>query len=500
MSTVNKISKKANYYTERYRPQFHYSPQKNWMNDPNGMVFYRDEYHLFYQYHPEGSEWGPMHWGHAISKNMVDWEHYPIALEPDALGMIFSGSAVVDWNDTTGFFGGKEGLVAVFTHHSKEEVQSQSIAYSNDKGRTWIKYNGNPVIPNEGIKDFRDPKVFWHNETNEWKMVIAAGQKVMLYSSPNLKEWTYLSDFGANEGAHGGVWECPDLFRLPVDGNIHQQKWVLQVDLGDGAIAGGSGSQYFIGDFDGTTFVNENKPSETLWVDYGRDFYAAQSFSDVLKEDGRRICMAWMSNWRYANKVPTTPWRSAMSIPREMELRQNDNGNIKLFQKPITELQTLRQSKVNISNEFVNGDKNVLANQEEDVFEIVAEIENLSAVEFGFKVRKSSLNKEETIVGYNFNKEELFINRENSGENSFSEEFSGRHAVKLTSSKESIRLHLFIDKSSVELFFNDGEVVMTDLIFPKEDSKELELYVIDGEVKVISLEVYSLRSIWNEQR
>ncbi|WP_332631838.1 glycoside hydrolase family 32 protein [Halalkalibacter flavus] len=494
MSVLNKTYNNSQFYSEKYRPQFHFTPKKNWMNDPNGMVYYEGEYHLFYQYHPGGLQWGPMHWGHAVSKDMLTWEHLPIALEPDDLGTIFSGSVVVDWNDTSGFFNGKEGLVAIFTH-CKEEVQSQSIAFSKDKGRTWVKYHGNPVIPNIGIKDFRDPKVFWHHETNKWIMVLAAGQKVMLYGSTNLIDWTYLSEFGNDEGAHGGVWECPDLFQLSVDGDSSNNKWVLQVDLGDGAIAGGSGGQYFIGEFDGVTFQNENSPNEINWLDYGKDFYAAQSFSDIPEKDGRRIWMAWMSNWKYANELPTSPWRSTMSIPREVELRKMENGLIKLFQKPIAELKSLRLDQYVIRNQYVNGDANVLAGQKENTFEIVVEIENLTADEFGFKVRQSS-NKEETAIGYNVLNNVLFVDRENAGEHEFSNQFKGRHSFQMNNSQETFKLHLFVDKSSVEVFFNDGEAVITDLVFPEDQSKEMEFYVVNGEVKIVSLELYTLKSTW----
>ncbi|MFA9455303.1 glycoside hydrolase family 32 protein [Halalkalibacter sp. AB-rgal2] len=498
MSDLNSLVEARIDYREKYRPQFHFSPRKHWMNDPNGLVFYKGEYHLFYQYYPGGNTWGPMHWGHAKSNDMVKWQHCSIALEPDELGMIFSGSVVVDWHDTSGFFNGGEGLVAIFTH-SNEGVQTQSIAYSLDEGQSWTKYENNPVIPNEHIKDFRDPKVFWHEVTQKWIMVLAAGQKVMLYGSTNLRKWTFLSEFGESEGAHGGVWECPDLFSLPVNGDLLNQKWILQVDIGSGAVAGGSGAQYFVGEFDGTTFKNVNEPEKTLWLDFGKDFYATQSFSDIPIEDGRRIWLAWMSNWEYANEVPTSPWRSAMTIPREVELKQTANGDIKLHQHPIHELKKLRQEKFKMNNRVVNGEMNVLKDQKEEVFELIAEVENLSAEEFGFELRKSSKKKEGTIVGYNLLANKLFIDRENSGDVSFSEQFKGKHVATIEKSLNKVKFHIFIDKSSIELFFQEGEVVLTDLIFPDDDSQELAFYIKGGEVTILNLEVYALKSVWGDE-
>jgi len=242
---------------------------RNWMNDPNGLVYYEGEYHLFYQYNPESNVWGPMHWGHAVSSDLIHWEELPIALYPDEHGTIFSGSAVVDTHDTSKFFDGRSGIVAIFTHNEYCN-QKQSIAYSRDNGRTWIKYDHNPIIHNPGIRDFRDPKVFWHEETGKWVMLVACGDRVSFFSSLDLKKWNYISEFGVDEGSHGGVWECPDIFKLSVDEDKENQKWVLKVDITDGAFAGGSGGQYFIGEFDGIRFTNDNLGGEPLWVDMGK--------------------------------------------------------------------------------------------------------------------------------------------------------------------------------------------------------------------------------------
>jgi fructan beta-fructosidase len=495
----NNVLEKQQYYTEKYRPQYHFTPERQWMNDPNGMVFYNGEYHLFYQYHPNGTTWGPMHWGHAVSKDLVHWEHLPIGLAPDEHGTIFSGSAVVDWNDTSGFFEGKSGLVAIFTHadtypDSNRPRQRQSLAYSKDNGRTWIKYKGNPVLQEESITDFRDPKVFWHLETNQWIMVLAAGQTVRIYTSKNLLSWEFTSEFGEGHGSHQGVWECPDLFELPVDADSNQKKWVLFVSIGnDPKYEEGSRTQYFIGDFDGKTFFNDYKPETTLLIDHGRDNYAGVSWSNVPAEDGRRIYIGWMSNWQYANVTPTKEWRSAMTIPRVLEIKKTEEG-IRLVQKPVRELQGIRDEKILIQNEVVVPGKNLLENVNSNTFEIIAEFEIGTATEFGFKVCKGA--NEETIIGFDVENQTLFIDRTNSGEAAFHEAFAGKHECYLLPENNKITLHVFVDQSSVELFGNNGKSVITDLIFPNQENKQLELYVKHGEIKLHSLELYSLKSTW----
>ncbi|WP_449538881.1 glycoside hydrolase family 32 protein [Ferdinandcohnia sp. Marseille-Q9671] len=498
---MNNAETKLTYYTEKYRPQYHFSPEENWMNDPNGMVYYEGEYHLFYQYYPYGTTWGPMHWGHAISTDLVHWEHLPIGLTPDENGMIFSGSAIVDWENTSGFFNGGTGLVAIFTSadtypDSERPRQRQSIAYSLDKGRTWIKYAGNPVLSDENITDFRDPKVFWHHETAKWVMILAAGQSVRLYTSSDLKTWDFASEFGAKDGSHLGVWECPDLFELPVDGNEENKKWVLLVSIGaEPHIPEGSRTQYFIGDFDGKTFTNIYAADTTLWIDKGRDNYAGVSWSDIPVQDNRRIYLGWMSNWKYANVTPTREWRSSMTIPRVLSLKTLVEG-IRLVQTPVEELSDLRSSSFLLSDRIVTPGENLLKELKGDTFEIIAEFELCGASEFGFKVRKAA--REETLIGYNINNETLFIDRINSGDCEFHDDFSGKHEGHLTPNKNKIKLHLFVDWSSVEVFGNDGELVITDLIFPKEDGQDIELYAIGGEVIVRSLEYYELTSAWKK--
>ncbi|MED4228092.1 glycoside hydrolase family 32 protein [Neobacillus cucumis] len=478
-------------YLENYRPQFHFTPESNWMNDPNGMVYYEGEYHLFYQYHPYSTVWGPMHWGHAVSMDLIHWEHLPIALYPDKNGAIFSGSAVVDWKDSSGFFNGGTGLVAIFTS-ADGPVQTQSIAYSTDKGRTWKIYEGNPVLIEESCPDFRDPKVFWHEELNKWIMILAVGDHVRIYLSDDFKSWDFASEFGREAGSHEGVWECPDLFELPI-GETNIKKWVMLVSIGnDDAHPEGSRTQYFIGEFDGKTFVNDNPDDTVLWVDYGRDNYAGVTWSDTLEE--RRVFIGWMSNWKYANITPTKEWRSAMTLPRELSLISTLEG-IRLAQTPVKEIENIRKEKREWKDLIIHpNSENILSDCTGKEIEILAEFELDSATEFGFEVRAS--NEEKTLIGYDATKQELFIDREHSGESSFHPLFACRHTARLQPVGNRVSLRLFVDWSSVEVFANSGETVMTDLIFPSSTSEGVALFAIGGDVKLISLEIYHLNTIW----
>ncbi|KRE47106.1 glycoside hydrolase family 32 protein [Paenibacillus sp. Soil522] len=492
MSTIN--------YREKYRPQFHFTPPAKWMNDPNGMVYFEGEYHLFYQHHPDGTTWGPMHWGHAISTDLIHWEHRPIALKPDENGAIFSGSAVVDWEDTSGFFSGKPGLVAIFTHadqypDSNRPRQRQSLAYSTDKGRTWLLYEGNPVLCDEQILDFRDPKVFWHADSQRWILVLAAGDRVHIYTSPNLKEWKFASEFGANEGSHDGVWECPDLIELPVEGQENASKWVMIVSIGDNPeFQEGSRTQYFVGHFDGQAFTNDDSPETVLWLDHGRDNYAGVTWSDANRTDNGKLFIGWMSNWKYANLTPTDSWRSAMTLPRLLALRSVRDG-IRLVQKPVTDVQKLRQQTQLWEEASVSPGQNLLSDIHGDTYEIECELVIGNASEIGFKLRRSE--HEETVVAYNAITQSLFIDRSVSGEKAFHEAFGCRHDVALQTENGRLKLHLFVDQSSVEVFANDGEIAITDQIFPDSQSTGLELYVHGGSAKVISLSLHVLKSIYS---
>ncbi|MDQ6598916.1 glycoside hydrolase family 32 protein [Bacillus salipaludis] len=485
---------------EKFRPQFHFSPESNWMNDPNGMVYYAGEYHLFYQHHPYGTTWGPMHWGHAVSKDLIHWDHLPIALAPDEHGDIFSGCVVVDWKDSTGFFNGASGLVAIFTHadqypESGRPRQRQSLAYSTDHGRTWIKYEGNPVLVEDSITDFRDPKVFWHEETNRWVMILAAGNHIRFYTSHNLMSWEFTSEFGAESGSHAGVWECPDIFKLPVDGDLNSNKWVMIVSIGnDSAYVEGSRTQYFIGQFDGVSFTNENSDETVLWLDHGRDNYAGVTWSDILKEDGRRIFIGWMSNWKYANETPTIDWRSAMTLPRELTLKETSDG-VRLVQTPVAEFESIRGEKQSWDNITFEPEENILADVSGDQVDIIAEFEFQSATEFGFKIRKSA--DEETTIGYDAIKNFLFIDRNRSGVSNFNKYFPCKHGASLLKSDNRIKMRILVDRSSVEVFANDGEVVLTDLIFPHPESNGLEIYTKGGSVNLVSLSIYQLSSIYH---
>jgi fructan beta-fructosidase len=491
----------SEFYKDPYRPQFHFSPKEKWMNDPNGLVFFKDEYHLFYQYHPFSTTWGPMHWGHAISKDLIHWEHLPIALYPDELGAIFSGSAVVDWNNTSGFFEKNEpGLVAIFTSANKYPnsdgyLQQQSLAYSKDNGRTWVKYEGNPVLSDVNIIDFRDPKVFWHKEINHWVMALATGQTITFYISANLKDWEFASEFGHTAGSHDGVWECPDLFPLAVDGDEENIKWVLLVSIGDdGKTREGSRTQYFIGQFDGKTFVHENDDSTILWLDYGRDNYADVTWSDI--QDGRRIYIGWMSNWRYANQVPTEKWRSAMTLPRELALATTKEG-IRLTQTPVKEVQVIREATEDYQDIHVKSDQYVTIPLNKQLSEINIGFEKEYSNQFGFIIQHA--DREKTMISYDVLGERLLVDRTQSGEYNFSEDFPAVQEAPLKLNQNQLKLQVFIDASSIEVFANDGEVAITSLIFPSEAAKEIILFSHEGSTNVSKLTVTELVSIWGNK-
>jgi fructan beta-fructosidase len=497
----------GSYYTEPHRPQFHFSPSEKWMNDPNGMVYYAGEYHLFYQHYPDSTVWGPMHWGHAVSKDLVHWEHLPIALYPDSLGYIFSGSAVVDWNNTSGLGTGKEPpLIAIFTHHDpvgaeagRNDFQYQSIAYSNDRGRSWTKYAGNPVVPNtEMIRDFRDPKVIWDEDSEQWVMVFAAYDHVKLYGSTNLIDWQHLSDWGQPYGEHGGVWECPDLFPITVT-DSGEKKWVLLQSLNPGGPNGGSATQYFIGDFDGKEFslapsfeasVTDGK---AVWLDYGRDNYAGVTWSDVPVEDGRRIFMGWMSNWDYATVVPTEHWRSAMTIARKLTLRKTRNG-YRLFAEPLKELTALRTDAQEIESGVLTEKKTLPLTPNAAEFDLRFELLDNTA-DFGLELTNEQ--GEVYRIGYNAAKSMFYSDRREAGDHSFSDSFAGKlHTAPRTSEDRTIHFQLYLDVASAELFADEGATVMTDIFFPTGAFEQAALYVENGQVKLLESSAYSLKSIW----
>jgi fructan beta-fructosidase len=642
------------HYREAFRPQLHFTPAKNWMNDPNGLVYFDGEYHLFYQYNPYGDKWGHMSWGHAISRDLFHWEHLPVALAEENDVMIFSGSAVVDSKNTSGFGeGGKPPLVAIYTgHYTRKPLQNQNLAYSNDRGRTWTKYKGNPVLDiNE--RDFRDPKVFWHEKTRRWIMAVAwpVQRKVRFYSSANLKAWTHLSDFGP-AGSTTGIWECPDLFPLPVESARGGEKWVLVVNVGSGAPAGGSGSQYFVGQFDGTQFTLDwsyprsqpevvpegdlvvdfegadyrgwqatgdafgpgpahgsiggqapvtglrgqgmvntffdgdkstgtltsaefelssefasfligggNRPGKTclnlivnsnvvrtatgddserltwkswdlhefhgqrgrlqivdvetnawghvlvdhivfadtaakppveraLWADFGPDFYAGVSWNDAPRRDDHRLWLGWMSNWRYANDVPTFPWRSAMTLPRELALRQTTNG-VRLVQYPARECRKLHDQKHQLSNANVLRVNEWLRREMigGSVWQIDAEIEPPKAgAQFTFQLMRGP--NQATILGCDTRRGVLWLDRTRSGRIDFHSDFPAIYEAPLNAGK--IVLRIFIDTSSIEVFANDGETVLTSLVFPATSDQVMKLATSNDALKIKDLTIWKL--------
>jgi fructan beta-fructosidase len=492
-------------YRERYRPQYHFTPRIHWMNDPNGLVYFNGEYHLFYQYNPFASRWGYMSWGHAVSTDMLHWEHRPVAIPygKEQEEGIFSGSAVVDHENTSGFGDGSmPPLVAVYTsHYTRDDGstwQAQSLAYSTDGGNTFTKYVENPVLEFDD-PDFRDPNVSWIEEMGRWLMVVAlpTQRKVQFYASDNLIDWEFLSDFGP-AGATGGIWECPDMFKLPVDGDPDNLRWVLHVDLNPGSVAGGSGSQYFVGEWNGTHFIPESPAAgeEPLWVDYGTDFYAAITWNNIPAEDGRRLWVGWSNNWSYANEIPTSPWRSMQSIPRSLHLETIDN-EIRLIQQPVRELETLRSSHIQLSNISIQDERLTLDEfgVQGSAYELLLQAEPANAETFGIKVRTGE--NEETVIIYNIVNGKLKLDRTRSGDTEFSERFSGSYEAPVSLEDGKLRLHLFVDWSSVELFVNDGKIVLTTRIFPDPESTGIVLFSEGGDVVVNQLDLWELATVWD---
>jgi fructan beta-fructosidase len=480
----------SDYYNEPHRLQFHFSPDSMWMNDPNGMVYFAGEYHMFYQYYPDDIVWGPMHWGHAISKDLIHWEHMPIAIYPDSLGWIFSGCAVADLKNTSGF-GTRDNppLVAIYTYHDsngekagKADFQTQGIAYSVDKGRTWEKYQGNPVLRNPGIKDYRDPKVIWHEETKKWIMILAVKDRVHLYSSADLKAWNKESEFGADKGAHGGVWECPDLIPMTIGG---QTKWVMLVSINPGGPNGGSATQYFVGDFNGSNFNVDH--DDIRWLDWGPDNYAGVTWSNV---SNRHLFIGWMSNWAYATQVPTEKWRSSMTVPRSLKLSKVDN-KLYVVSEPVVEYKSTIVNSKTKKTVKVDG-----------IYNLSGELNFVSStfsLEFvvdavDFSVKLSNDLDEHVTVGFDARQKQFYIDRRNSGKTSFNELFPGKNTAERISADSSIDFKILVDVGSVELFADGGEVVMTSLFFPNEKFTRTELIANNTEIK--KLNIGQIKSIW----
>jgi fructan beta-fructosidase len=481
----------AGSYNEPHRPQIHFSPKEKWMNDPNGMVYFNNKYHLFYQYYPDSTVWGPMHWGHAISKDLVHWEHQPIALYPDTLGFIFSGSAVADVNNTSGFGkGGKTPLVAIFTHHDPKgekagtnTFENQSIAYSLDEGKTWTKYENNPVVKNPGIKDFRDPKVSWYEAGKKWIMTLATLDHITFYSSPDLKNWTKESVFGKEVGAHGGVWECPDLFPLDYNG---QKIWILVVNLNPGGPNGGSATQYFTGQFDGNKFIPYQ--TDTRWIDYGPDEYAGITWANT---GDRKIFLGWMSNWQYAKVVPTDPWRSAMTVPRDLSI-QKVGDKFLVASKPVSELGTIAQKPVTLENIDAT---NYNLTEKTGKISGPARLQVTSDKIENFSFTFSNAMGEKVVVGYDKTTNNYFIDRTNSGKIDFEKGFAARHTAPRFSDKNNVDLILILDNASIELFADNGLSVMTEIFFPNQIYSDIQIQSPDH-FSIKSLQFNKMNSIW----
>ena len=433
---------------EKHRPLYHHTPQYGWMNDPNGMFYKDGVWHLCYQYNPYGSQWENLSWGHSTSTDLINWKAEPTALEPDALGMMFSGCCVVDKNNTAGF--GKDAIVALYTTAGAR--QTQSLAYSTDGGKTFTKYADNPIITSN-VPDFRDPHVFWNEEAGFWNMILAAGQQMSIYSSKDLKEWKHESDFGAEYGNHGGVWECPDLMKMNVKGT-NKDKWMLICNINPGGPFGGSATQYFIGQFDGHKFTCEDEPSETKWMDYGKDHYATITFDNA--PEGRHVGIAWMSNWQYANQVPTKQYRSANSIVRDFGLFEY-KGETYCSITPAKEMLAARGARVS---------------QPTEACEIVVTVKGDA------QITLRNAKGERVVMTYDDEEETFDMDRRRSGNSSFSDAFPV--ATSSPTYGKVHQLRIFVDRCSVEAFDGDGKMCMTNLVFP---STPYDKIIVKGKAK-----------------
>lgn len=472
---------------ETYRPVYHHTPMYGWMNDPNGMFYKDGVYHLYFQYNPYGSMWANMTWGHSTSTDLTHWTYEGTAIVPDAWGAIFSGSCVVDKDNTAGF--GKGAVVAFYTSAKSTpwgDIQSQSMAYSLDNGKTFIKYEHNPILTSTE-RDFRDPKVFWYAPGKHWVMMLAVGQEMQIYSSGNLKEWKKESSFGAMQGAHGGVWECPDLVEVAVEGS-KEKKWVLICNLNPGGPFGGSAAQYFVGSFDGKKFVNES-PTQTKWLDWGKDNYATVTWSNAPA--GRCIALGWMSNWQYANNVPTTQYRSANTLARDLTLYRV-GGELYLKSKPSPEIKKARAEEKKIPTFEVKGNYEVasLLADNKGAYEIEMAIENKGTSKIDFSLMNEK--GEKVAMYYDVVRKQFVMDRSASGIVGFSRDFPAVTVAPVRNT-DQIHLRLFIDRSSVEAFGEEGEYVMTNLVFPAEPYNRMVFSSDKGSYIVKSMNVYRLQ-------
>lgn len=478
-------------YDQPYRPQVHFSPRRNWTNDPNGLVFFHGEYHLFYQYNPFGDQWGHMGWGHAVSADMLHWKELPVAIPEKDGVMTFTGSVVIDEHNTSGFCDAKPVcMVAIYTGASNTPNgprQSQNIAYSRDDGRTWTRYSGNPVLDLK-LADFRDPSVSWDEKEHRWLMAVslAAEHKVRFYASPNLRQWTMLSDFGPM-GDIDGVWECPDLLHVPDADGHGPGIWALKIGLNPGALQGGSGEQYFLGSFDGKNFTVSNTRGSHGWTDYGKDDYCAISFNH-LPEGQHPVLLGWMDNWQYANRLPTSPWRGQMTLPRRVSLVRDETG-LSLRQEPIVELlrSTNRPAVISSSSALEKSAQQV-------PFELDIQFTNLGKEIFG--VRVYSDEQHWTEIAYDTIKNEFYIDRTKSGL-TVSPDFLVRTAAPLAVGRP-LDLRVVVDRSSVEAFAQNGTIAMTNLIYPVTTGSRMKIETFSNGKNVgMKGQIWNLQSVWS---
>ena len=509
--------------TDFYRPSYHHTPSYGWMNDPNGMFYKDGVYHLCYQYNPYGSKWGNMHWGHAISRDLIHWKEVEPTIARDPMGHIFSGSAVIDKEGTAKY--GKDAIVALYTSASDKNGQIQCMAYSTDGGYTFHKYSGNPVLtPFDGLKDFRDPKVFWYAPLKKWYMIVSADKEMRFYSSPDLKKWTYVSAFGRGYGAQPNQFECPDFFQLPVDGNPNKKKWVMIVNINPGCLFGGSATEYFIGDFDGKNFVCDSKPSIAKFLDYGKDHYATVTFSGV---QDRVLGIAWMSNWQYANVTPIRQYRGANTLPREFKLFTGKDGQIYMSSNVVPEVAGLRKSFKRLPDLVIPPGKESknLSSSKENAFEMEMDVTPGDAAKTGFILYNEK--GEKVNIYFDMKAGRLVMDRTESGRTKFGEkaeahkiekEFDlhehreikepfrklnsvnykndfalGTWAPLSLCDSKTYHLNVFVDKCSIEIFVNGGRIAMTNLVFPTQPYTSVKFYSDGNKAAYRNIKVSELR-------
>ena len=508
--------------TDYYRPSYHFTPLYGWMNDPNGMVYKDGEYHLYFQYNPYGSKWGNMHWGHAVSRDLIHWEHLDPAIARDPVGHIFSGSSVVDKKNTAGF--GKDAIIAIYTNNSVNHDEVQCMAYSNDNGRTFTKYEGNPVLtPFDGLKDFRDPKVFWYEKDKCWFMIVSADKETRFYKSKNLKKWDYVSAFGKGLGQQPCQYECPDFFQLPVNGDEKNKKWVMTMNINPGCWFGGSATEYFVGDFDGKNFTCPDA-NEVKWLDWGKDHYATVTFSNT---GSRVLAITWMSNWQYANLTPFKQNRGANGLPRELKLYEK-NGKYYISEDVAPEALALRKSTKELGSQTVESEKAFAGATSgmEGAFEIEADVTADANGIAGIELYNNK--RERTLIYIDMKEGKVVMDRTESGLTDFGKQSvphdielawdkqraaEGKQPARIENSinykndfalatwaplslcqegKKTFHLDIFADKSSIELFVDGGRIAMTNLVFPVAPYENVKLYSQGGKAEFQNMKIHTL--------